>query len=158
MAWGQSGGVDEQAVVAYPAEACWQALQSALEQHPALTVTSIDRVTHRIEFKSGWSARTSGQSMSASVARDGSGSTVTVGGVGKMPTQYGTQARLKKLIGEVLQGLSRELQSLGPPPQAGQAAAPASLSDELVKLGGLRDSGVLSADEFEAAKRRLLDS
>jgi len=32
-----------------------------------------------------------------------------------------------------------------------------SLSDELQKLGGLRDSGVLTDAEFEAAKRRIIN-
>jgi hypothetical protein len=34
--------------------------------------------------------------------------------------------------------------------------APVSLADELSKLVTLRDSGVLSQDEFDAAKRKLL--
>jgi hypothetical protein len=33
-----------------------------------------------------------------------------------------------------------------------------SVADELQKLAGLRDSGVLSEDEFAAAKKRLLDA
>lgn len=41
-------------------------------------------------------------------------------------------------------------------PQAPAAAAPASLADELGKLAQLRDQGILSPDEFEAQKARLL--
>lgn len=33
---------------------------------------------------------------------------------------------------------------------------PASIADELTKLATLRDQGILSADEFESAKRRAL--
>lgn len=40
-------------------------------------------------------------------------------------------------------------------PQAA-SAAPASLADELAKLAGLRDQGILSDSEFEAQKARLL--
>ncbi len=36
------------------------------------------------------------------------------------------------------------------------AAAPASLADELAKLAGLRDQGVLSDDEFATQKAKLL--
>jgi hypothetical protein len=36
------------------------------------------------------------------------------------------------------------------------ATASVSLADELTKLAGLRDSGVLSPEEFESAKTRLL--
>jgi hypothetical protein len=46
------------------------------------------------------------------------------------------------------------------PQAAAVAAAPASssLADELTKLAGLRDSGILSPEEFESAKARLLGS
>ena len=42
------------------------------------------------------------------------------------------------------------------PTAAAPAAAPASLSDELGKLAALRDRGVLTNAEFQAAKQRLL--
>lgn len=37
-----------------------------------------------------------------------------------------------------------------------QAAAPVSTADELAKLAGLRDSGVITEEEFAAQKVRLL--
>lgn len=40
---------------------------------------------------------------------------------------------------------------------AAPAPAPVSLSDELMKLASLRDAGVLTSEEFEAAKARLLN-
>ena len=48
-----------------------------------------------------------------------------------------------------------------PPPQVGSSAplvasSPTSIADELSKLAQLRDSGVLSQSEFEAAKAKLL--
>jgi putative oligomerization/nucleic acid binding protein len=47
---------------------------------------------------------------------------------------------------------------LGTSPQnAAGAAPPVSIADELVKLAQLRDSGVLSPDEFAQAKAKLLD-
>jgi hypothetical protein len=36
-------------------------------------------------------------------------------------------------------------------------ALPRGIADELGKLAQLRDQGVLSEDEFDAAKRRLLN-
>lgn len=41
-------------------------------------------------------------------------------------------------------------------PSAPAAATPASLADELAKLAQLRDQGILSHEEFEAQKARLL--
>jgi len=56
-----------------------------------------------------------------------------------------------------------QLQAPPPPPSA--AAAPAAAApagddrvDQLVKLKGLLDAGVLSADEFAAEKARILSS
>ena len=47
-----------------------------------------------------------------------------------------------------------------PPPVAPQLPAPGGMTDDtieqLTKLGQLRDSGVLTDDEFEQQKRRLL--
>jgi hypothetical protein len=45
--------------------------------------------------------------------------------------------------------------SLGPV-AVGHHSAPTSSADEIRKLAELRDSGVLTADEFEAQKRKLL--
>jgi len=41
-------------------------------------------------------------------------------------------------------------------PTAAPAAAPASLADELAKLAGLRDQGIISDAEFDAQKAKLL--
>ena len=43
-----------------------------------------------------------------------------------------------------------------PPAQAVATAAPLSVADELTKLAALRDSGVLTPEEFEQQKRRAL--
>lgn len=47
-----------------------------------------------------------------------------------------------------------------PPPEPAPAAGAGSqeLLDQLTQLGRLRDAGVLTADEFEAQKQRLLAS
>jgi hypothetical protein len=42
------------------------------------------------------------------------------------------------------------------PASASAGEGTISIADELVKLASLRDSGVLSDDEFELAKGRLL--
>ncbi|GAA3772008.1 hypothetical protein GCM10022403_004100 [Streptomyces coacervatus] len=43
-----------------------------------------------------------------------------------------------------------------PPPAAAQPSAGSALLDELKRLGELRDQGVLTDEEFAAAKARLL--
>ena len=46
---------------------------------------------------------------------------------------------------------------LPPPPPPATPAAPAFPYDELKQLAELRDSGVLTQDEFDAAKAKVLD-
>lgn len=46
---------------------------------------------------------------------------------------------------------------VAPSPVVEPAVASGSVADELVKLAQLRDAGVLSADEFEAQKSKLLE-
>ncbi len=45
-----------------------------------------------------------------------------------------------------------------PPSTPAAQAQPASVASELERLAGLRDQGVLSVDEFEAAKAKALGS
>jgi Short C-terminal domain len=53
---------------------------------------------------------------------------------------------------------AQQMQQQAPPAPAAPAAAPAGgdLVSKLTELKGLMDAGVLNADEFEAAKQKLL--
>ncbi len=53
---------------------------------------------------------------------------------------------------------AQQAQAPAPAPAAAPAAAPAGddLVSKLTELKGLMDAGVLTADEFEAAKQKLL--
>lgn len=55
-------------------------------------------------------------------------------------------------IKEYIESMSKEVRSQG----AMQSISAPSLSDELGKLAELRDSGILSEQEFQTAKNRLL--
>lgn len=58
-----------------------------------------------------------------------------------------------------LQALEAQQQPAEPPPPPAPAAAPASpLVEQLKQLSELKDSGALSAEEFDAAKQKLLAS
>jgi hypothetical protein len=45
---------------------------------------------------------------------------------------------------------------IGPPLECSAVSAPISVADELTKLAGLRDSGILTDEEFAAQKAKLL--
>jgi hypothetical protein len=57
---------------------------------------------------------------------------------------------------------AQQAQQAAPPPPAPVAAAPAAggddLASKLVELKGLMDQGILTQDEFNAAKAKLLAS
>jgi hypothetical protein len=84
-----------------------------------------------------------------------------VGGAGYMAGKSAARGSAREAEQEErLAGL--ESQQAPPPQQAPPAAAPAGGDDskleQLQKLGQLRDSGVLTAEEFEAEKQRILAS
>src|SRR5262245_54384187 len=75
------------------------------------------------------------------------------------------EARLQELeaqqAAQSQQAYAPPPQAAPPPPQAAppppmSAGGPTNLADELTKLKGLADAGVLTPEEFEAAKQKLL--
>lgn len=107
-----------------------------------------------------------GQDLTATVAASGAGTVMTMGGSlarGGNPFGGGSQVvawgEKGKLIKKFAQKVRDTLPSIPEPSieVSGQAPKATTLSDELAKLAQLRDSGVLSADEFETAKKRLLN-
>ncbi len=80
--------------------------------------------------------------------------------VGKK-TQQGRQAEADQdaQIAELQQQQADQQYAAQAPPPAPAQAAPAAgggLADELAKLKSLLDSGVLTQDEFDAAKQRII--
>ncbi len=64
---------------------------------------------------------------------------------------------IKKAITQLVLGSHPAQQTAETPASPSQSApSSGSVSDELVRLAGLRDSGVLNDEEFAAAKARLL--
>src|SRR5262245_26440645 len=71
------------------------------------------------------------------------------------------EARLQELEAQQAYGAQPQQASAPPPPQAAppppmSAGGPTNLAEELTKLKGLADAGVLTPEEFEAAKQKLL--
>jgi hypothetical protein len=61
--------------------------------------------------------------------------------------------------GEKIESWTRAHSSFrGNVPERAKASVSASIADELVKLAQLRDTGVLSSDEFDGLKAKLLNS
>lgn len=62
----------------------------------------------------------------------------------------------KMSAGELRGKLGKWANTLPEPPTVESSAGTASVADELAKLAQLRDQGVLSSEEFDAQKARLL--
>jgi hypothetical protein len=80
-----------------------------------------------------------------------------VGGVGYMAGKAGANRGAQESSQE--QRLAELESQQAPPPAAAPAAAPAaggSVVEQLKQLGELRDSGVLTPDEFEREKQKIL--
>jgi len=60
------------------------------------------------------------------------------------------------LAREIKDFIESKKKSINTPP-ATQAPSATSLSDELLKLAKLRDQGILSDEEFQSAKKSLLN-
>lgn len=74
--------------------------------------------------------------------------------IASCPVSYGTAQKIEDWIRShpAFRGNAAQTAPAAMP----QPAAPSNLVDELTRLGQLRDSGVLSAEEFEQAKAKLL--
>ena len=68
-----------------------------------------------------------------------------------------SEARQKKLVERQTQYIHQVNPAAAAPPAAAAApAAPVDVADQLRKLADLRDQGVLTEDEFQAQKAKLL--
>ena len=154
----------DEARISSPPEITWKALRRAIKQHPSITKWAFTDEIMRAEFKTGMTLGTYGQNLSASVSPYKTGSRISISGVAKWQTMGGRdQARVRKVAGELLTTVAKMLADRpptahGPEPEPSLARVrDASVADELFKLVALRDSGVLSTEEFEVQKARLIE-
>jgi hypothetical protein len=153
----------------FPKAVVFRALSVAVQNIRGMEVESKDAMACRIELKTGISAFSWGERVSISVGSSGDDSSVVSIGSGAK-TIFGsatTHGKNRQNVREILEQTSRVLQKSGalwraelapPSPVSPPAAAqlPKSLADEIVKLVVLRDRGVLTAEEFDALKQRLV--
>ena len=85
-----------------------------------------------------------------------------IGGAGYMAGKRGQQSAMREAGQEERLAALEQQQAPAPPAAPAAPAAPAGggvdVVGELTKLKGLLDAGVLTPDEFEAAKRKVLAS
>ncbi|MFB8276987.1 SHOCT domain-containing protein [Nocardia colli] len=81
----------------------------------------------------------------------GSGTTLA-----EVAISYGTAQKIESWFRAHREFGSGALSQVPATQQISQSVAPSSVADELMKLAHLRDAGVLTPDEFEAQKSKLL--
>lgn len=130
------------------------------------TVLTASRDSMTISFNTGRSMKSwGGQDLTASLFAAGGKTRVVVGGSlakgGSALTgggaQLGAWGEKKALSNKFIDEIRRVLPSIAEPASSTPAGnATTSAADEILKLKELLDAGVLSQEEFEASKRKLL--
>jgi hypothetical protein len=116
-----------------------------------------------ISFNSGRSMKSwAGQDMSATFVNDGPGTKVIVGGSiakGGNPLGGGSQIVSWGEKTQIAERFLRKLEDVlpqTPEPKAKSNSGGGSLADQFRSLADLKDQGVLSETEFEAAKAKII--
>jgi hypothetical protein len=152
----------------FPKPVVFKALSEAVARIRGMTVENVDALAGRIDIKTGMSAFSWGERVSISVSSKGTdAASVSIGSGAR--TIFGSatvHGKNRQNVKDILEATSRVLQAKGDAWRAQMAPTPVpstpaltpavSVADELMKLAALRDSGVLSAEEFNAQKAKIL--
>src|SRR6478735_9288985 len=140
-----------------PVDRVWEAALQAVARL-GYSIQHTDSASRVLSFNTGRSMSSwAGQDLSMTLVADGSGGTVmSMGGsLGKGGNPFGggqafAWGEKGRLIDKFAATVRETLPSI--PDRPATAPAGNSVADELAKLASLRDSGVLSEDEFAAQK------
>ena len=152
----------------FPKQVVFRAVAAAVEGLSGMNIESRDELACRVDVKTGMSAFSWGEKVSIVVTGNGpSAAIVSVQSGAKTifgsDTTHGkNRENVKGVIrrtsdllvqrgSEWLNEMGLQQQTSAPPTQPTQ-----SVADELVKLAALRDQGLLTPEEFNGQKARLL--
>lgn len=143
----------------------FEALQRSLKDLRWKT-KSVNDTTKGLNFSTPAAGFSWGGSWSASVLPAQGGSTVRIGGASRISSSYNITANAaeSKQLGKLLDRFGAHVdQMLASDPSGGltltassSADGDSSIADQLAKLADLHVSGALSADEFAAAKAKII--
>jgi hypothetical protein len=127
------------------------------------SVTHSDKGSRTLSFNTGRSMSSwAGQDLSMILAESDTGTRMSMGGsLGKGGNPFaGGQAfawgEKGRLINKFAETVAQILPTIPEKTPKAKAAPAVSVADEIAKLAALRDSGALTADEFDAQKAKLL--
>lgn len=135
------------------------------------TVRTIDLQSKTISFNTGRSMKSwAGQDMQLTVLERGSSSVVVIGGslarrgglASGQQIAWGEKSALTKKIleriGELLPSIPEPIAPAAAPSAPQSAPASGDRLEALARLGQLKESGVLTDEEFQTEKQKLLDA
>ncbi|WP_084600619.1 SHOCT domain-containing protein [Aromatoleum toluclasticum] len=156
----------------FPKQVVFHAVCAAVEGLKGMEIDNRDELASRVDVKTGMSAFSWGEKVSISVTGNGgSGATISVQSAAK--TIFGsatTHGKNRENVREIIRRTSELLAQDGsrwqeemgliadPMLSASSAQSVQSVADEITKLAALRDQGILTPDEFNSQKARLLGS
>jgi hypothetical protein len=156
----------------FPKQVVFRALCMAVEGLRGMAIDNRDDLASRLDVKTGMSAFSWGEKVTITVAGSGEHSAiVSVQSAAK--TIFGsatTHSKNRENVREIITHTSNLLakhgsqweEEIGLKPNAQGSTSlgqpPGLIADELTKLAALREQGLLSPEEFNAQKARLLSS
>ena len=156
----------------FPKQVVFRALCKAVEGLKGMSLASRDDIAFRLDVKTGMSAFSWGETVSVSVAGTGSNSAV-VSVQSAAKTIFGSataHGKNRENVREIITHTSNLLaehgsqweEEMGLKPTANDSRSlgksAGSIADELVKLAALREQGILTPEEFNMQKAKLLAS
>jgi hypothetical protein len=152
----------------FPKEVVFRAMYTAITQLPGMGIESHDQLASRIDVKTGMTAFSWGERVSINVNGNGSNAAV-VSVQSAAKTVFGsatTHGKNRQNVRNIINQTSRLLaqygaqwmDEMGLKPSEGVApdSKSNSVADELMKLADLRDRGILTPEEFDRQKTKLL--
>lgn len=146
--------------VSYSLEDTYSALKDAAQQL-ALGSYKIDKFDDNLKIaylKAGVSLFSWGENINVSVKKSATGATVSIISVPKTGVMLGgamDMGKNRKNINEISQALSNALKKYQLIETDNLSTSP-DVADEILKLAKLKDSGILTQEEFDAKKKQLL--
>lgn len=151
---------NSQSNVPYSPDDAYAALCSAalqLQREKNYSLKASDDITRRVVMKTGISLVSWGENITISIIAEPNGTSsisISSGTKTGTPLDFGKN---NKNINEIMDAFSKQLKNykqITPKDSSGNAQV--SIAEELEKLASLKEKGILSQQEFDAQKKKLL--
>ncbi|MGE9314237.1 SHOCT domain-containing protein [Niabella sp. CJ426] len=140
----------------------FHAICKAISVLDGMTIDSADQLTGRIMVKAGVSLFSWGENIPIQLLAVSSATTkVQITSTPKTGIMFGgafDMGKNRNNIEKILTGTSRILSTLQPEEQHSDPARSLSVADEIQKLRKLQEEGILTAEEFNQQKTKLLNT